>query len=197
MYYYNGSIGIKGTEEQANEVLEFLRMRDDRFFEKKLWHSTKDSVYEIDATMDGVDLEGTLNELVDYSKYEKLDVIIDVRFTGVDTGGYYYRNCSGKEKLEYFDENDLTLREVSDEQLLSEVRRRHLDSEIYDKVHLSYLIDDAARQLDDYYGCHKDYSEDFLSMLADKFMNRHDCNLDDNSQWVNIIKITDTSENAQ
>lgn len=191
MYYYNGSIDVIGTEEEANGVLEFLRLKDDRFFEKKLWYSTKENVYEIDATMDGIDLEDTLNELVDYAKFENIDVIIDVRFTGVDAGGYYYRKCSGKEKLEYFDESDLALREASDAALIAEVLRRHLGNKIYDSVRHQYLMEDAARQLDDYYDCHEDYREDFLSMLADKFIDRHDCNLDDNSQWINIIKETD------
>lgn len=197
MYYYNGSINVIGTEEEANGVLEFLRLKDDRFFEKKLWYSTKEDIYEIDATMDGIDLEDTLNELVDYAKYENIDVIIDVRFTGVDTGGYYYRKCSGKEKLEYFDESDLALREASDAALIAEVLRRHLGNKIYDSVRHQYLMEDAARQLDDYYDCHENYREDFLSMLADKFIDRHDCNLDDNSQWVNIIKETDTKSLLQ
>lgn len=194
MYYYNGSIDIKGTEKQANGVLEFLRLEDDRFFEKKLWYSTKEAVYEIDATMDGAGLEDTLNKLVDYSKYENIDVIVDVRFTGVDAGGYYYRKHSGEEALEYFDESDLALREASDAALLAEVMRRHLKGKIYDEVRHEYLMEDAARQLDDYYDCHENYREEFLSMLADKFITQHDCNVDDNTQWVNIIKESDMSK---
>ena len=74
------------------------------------------------------------------------------------------------------------------------------EQHIYRKVELRYNMEDAERHINTLIeGCDKDSESERLKkleslgksdyrFLAEEFQDNHDCNLDDNSQWMNLIE---------
>ncbi len=74
------------------------------------------------------------------------------------------------------------------------------EQHIYRKVELQYNMEDAERHINTLIEeCDKDSESERLKkleslgksdyrFLAEEFQDNHDCNLDDNSQWMNLIE---------
>lgn len=69
-------------------------------------------------------------------------------------------------------------------------RRERSDEEIYREREHMYLVEDARNHLEEYLepndGCEID--DELCEVLAERFSDSKDCNLDDNSVWDNIIR---------
>lgn len=145
------------------------------------------------------DMEAFLHEIIKLCIMANTYLEFDIRYSGDEHGGFYYKTGETDDGMQYLDETDVALGDMENKRLIAECKRRGIwpDAETaYRKQEHEYLRQDADRHLEEYFEEHvREYIEttflsdknELIEQLVSMFEDMRDCNVSENDTWDNVI----------
>lgn len=122
------------------------------------------------------DIESDLDNIVTECEKQGIKMEFDISYTGDAEGGYIYKNG----KYETLNEDQVHLRNISDEDLISEIQRRGLSQKIHDNV----VKDFMTSELIDNFGLTRKEAIDGADMAFEYYANHEGATQYDGIEWA-------------
>ena len=175
-YYNNGSFETNTSEEMREliKIINEIGLGTVTCDEDDIYHLDNKFCLELSDCIG--DIEVSLSDIVTACKKGKLDINFYITYCGDAEGAYSYQNG----EFETLDENDLLLRNISDEQLISEIYRRGLTQKICEDS----VRDFMNAELREKYGFSESAAQKAALLAFDHYINTEGATQYDGIEWA-------------
>lgn len=122
MHYFNeGNISVHDVK-MANEIRKLWKAEHKNDpFEEPYWLNGD---YVIGFFGIEGDMEDFLHEIIEICAKANAYLELDIRYSGDEVGGFYYKTGETNDGMQYLDEADVALRDMENKRLIAECKRR-------------------------------------------------------------------------